>query len=59
VVFGKEKTMAGKKFECVACGKDFDRETAVSECRVCHRTYCDQCLNEEGMCVPCDDKKTS
>lgn len=40
-------------FECSACGADYDRESAVKECRMCHRGACDRCLNEEGLCVPC------
>lgn len=49
--------MAQEKFECVACGKEFDRETAVKECRTCHRTYCDECISSEGICVPCEEKE--
>lgn len=45
--------MKEELFECSACGPDYDRESAVKECRICHRAYCDQCLNEEGLCVPC------
>ncbi|MCK8602083.1 hypothetical protein [Desulfoferrobacter suflitae] len=48
--------MAEKKFECVACGQEFDREMAVKECRMCHRNYCDECISAEGICVPCDEK---
>ncbi len=35
---------------------DYDRESAVKECRICHRTHCDQCLDEEGLCVPCREE---
>jgi hypothetical protein len=45
--------MEDEKFSCVACGLDFDRETAVKECRICHRTHCDECISDEGICVPC------
>ncbi len=44
-----------EKFSCVACGSDFDRETAVQECRMCHRTVCDECIDEQGLCVPCGE----
>lgn len=46
---------SGEKFSCVACGADFDRESAVSECRVCHRSYCEECIDEQGLCVPCGE----
>ena len=52
----EHKPDAGEQFVCAACGAEFDRETAVAECRMCHRSYCDQCLNEKGFCVPCGDK---
>lgn len=49
--------MSEDKFSCSACGIDFGRETAVHECRVCHRNFCDQCLDKNGLCVPCEEKK--
>jgi len=50
--------MAEKEvFVCPSCGKEYDRETAVHECRVCHRAHCDQCVNEDNVCVPCDEKE--
>ncbi len=49
--------MDEEKFKCEACGKEFDREGAVHECRVCHRTHCDECINHEGLCEPCAEKK--
>jgi hypothetical protein len=42
-----------QSFECVACAEDYSRETAVKECRICHRTSCVECISEEGICVPC------
>ena len=51
--------MEKQKFECVACGEVYDHEMSVHECRVCHRTYCEQCINEEGLCVPCGEKESS
>jgi hypothetical protein len=49
--------MATEKFVCSGCGKEYDRETAVGECRMCHRTVCDECISEEGICVPCEEKE--
>ncbi len=44
------------EFACAACGAEFARQTAVPECRVCHRSYCEECLDEQGMCVPCKEE---
>jgi hypothetical protein len=44
-----------ESFTCAACGEDYARETAVAECRVCHRSHCDECINEKGICVPCEE----
>jgi hypothetical protein len=43
-------------FRCEACGKEYERDvvsTGVEECRICYRTHCKECLNEEGICVAC------
>lgn len=42
-----------EKFDCMACGYDFERESNMQECRKCHDTYCDQCIDSKGACVPC------
>jgi hypothetical protein len=44
------------QFACAACGAEYARETAVAECRMCHRAYCEECLDEKGFCVPCGGK---
>ncbi|HYA43102.1 MAG TPA: hypothetical protein VEF34_17500 [Syntrophobacteraceae bacterium] len=46
-----------EQFVCAACGSDYDRETAVHECRVCHRSYCEECIDEQGICVPCREEQ--
>jgi uncharacterized protein YbcC (UPF0753/DUF2309 family) len=46
-----------EEFTCAACGADYARETAVHECRICHRTYCEECIDERGICVPCKEKQ--
>lgn len=46
--------MSEEYLECSACGLEYERESSVKECRICHRTYCDECINDEGICVPCD-----
>jgi len=45
-----------QQFVCAACGGDFDRETAVVDCRVCHRQYCRECLDDQGLCTPCSEE---
>ncbi len=45
-----------EQFACAACGEDFARETVVQECRMCHRAYCEECIDDQGMCVPCKEK---
>jgi len=43
------------KFDCRSCGYDFERESEVSDCRKCHDSYCDRCVDNEGNCVSCSD----
>lgn len=49
--------MAGE-FACVACGIPSEKDDVVliQECRLCRRSHCDRCLNEEGICVDCAEK---
>ncbi len=48
--------MAEKEFVCGWCGKMLDFEMNIKECKMCHRTQCNECLNDEGMCIPCHQK---
>lgn len=43
-----------KTFSCAACGEDYRHASAVPECRICHRSFCEECINSEGICVSCD-----
>ena len=47
----------GEDFTCAACGEPVDKDDvlAVHECKICRRMYCDDCINEEGLCVECAD----
>ena len=47
--------MKEEKFVCPACGneKEGDYRTTVNECRQCRRMHCDECIDENGLCVPC------
>ena len=40
-------------FDCQACGYDFDRESNVDDCRKCHESFCNECVDSEGKCVSC------
>lgn len=50
--------MEKEQFECAACGEVLEHAISVSECRICNRTYCKECINEEGLCVPCEETKS-
>jgi len=51
-----EHTPSHEPFVCAACGEDYGRETAVAECRICHRRFCDECLDQYGFCIPCAEE---
>lgn len=47
--------MSDPVFVCSACEKEFRGETeeVMTECRVCHRVHCKDCVDEFGRCVEC------
>ncbi len=48
-----------KKSDCSACGVEYKGDVVsrgAFDCRICYRIGCDQCLDEMGHCVPCDEK---
>jgi hypothetical protein len=49
------------QFECTACHKDckMGTDTALTECRLCGRLHCTDCVDEYGRCVECSGKKSS
>jgi hypothetical protein len=49
------------EFVCAACDKSYtgDESGVVTECRVCHRIHCNQCVDEFGRCVECAKKESS
>jgi hypothetical protein len=50
--------MAEEQFACAACGEEYEgdiRVTGVQECRICFRTHCPECIDENGICVPCSE----
>ena len=50
--------MEDVKFVCAACEKDYTGDKdALTECRVCGRLHCTDCIDEYGRCVECKDKE--
>ena len=45
--------MSERVFICANCKNLFELESAVSNCRVCNDAYCEDCMDEKGLCVPC------
>jgi hypothetical protein len=47
------------QFVCAACEKNYEGDKNVmTECRVCHRIHCSDCVDENGRCVECADKES-
>jgi hypothetical protein len=49
------------QFVCAACEKEYegDLSNVMTECRVCSRLHCGDCVDEYGLCVECADKASS
>jgi hypothetical protein len=47
------------QFECTACHKDVKGHSGevMTECRLCGRLHCSECVDEYGRCVECSSKK--
>jgi hypothetical protein len=47
--------MADPVFVCTVCEKEYQgaAENVMTECRVCHRIHCKDCVDEFGQCVEC------
>jgi len=43
------------QFVCTACDKDYegDPPKVATQCRVCRRLHCHDCVDEYGRCVKC------
>ena len=52
--------MEDVEFVCAACKKGYegDTENVMTECRLCHRIHCKDCVDEFGLCIECADKKS-
>jgi hypothetical protein len=49
------------QFECHACHKEcgIDGGDVMTECRLCGRLHCSDCVDEYGRCVECSKKDAS
>ena len=50
--------MEDVQFVCSACERSFEGEdrNLMTECRVCKRIHCKDCVDEFGRCVECAKK---
>jgi hypothetical protein len=48
------------EFECTACHKDIKSESGavMTECRLCGRLHCSDCVDEYGRCVECSKESS-
>ena len=49
--------MTDPQFVCAACDENYegDTSTVMTECRVCNRIHCNDCVDEFGRCVECEE----
>jgi len=49
------------QFVCAACDKSYtgDVSNVMTECRLCHRIHCKDCVDEYGRCVECAKAEAS
>ncbi|MBW1861302.1 MAG: hypothetical protein JRJ02_02875 [Deltaproteobacteria bacterium] len=49
--------MEDVQFVCAACNKNFEgeKDNVMTECRVCGRIHCNECVDEHGHCVECKE----
>ena len=48
------------QFECTACHKDSKPNSGetMTECRLCGRLHCPDCVDEHGRCTECAGKQS-
>jgi hypothetical protein len=47
------------QFVCEACHIDFsEKKDVMTNCRMCGRLHCNECVDEFGRCVECSSKAT-
>ena len=49
------------QFVCGACGNDVegDISNVATQCKVCERLQCTDCVDEYGRCIKCSEEKRS
>lgn len=49
------------QFVCAACETSYQGDTSnvMTECRVCRRLHCNDCVDEYGRCVECAGKESA
>jgi hypothetical protein len=46
--------MSDPEFVCTACDTSHEsHEGVMTECRVCNRLHCTECVDEYGRCIEC------
>jgi hypothetical protein len=47
--------MSDPEFVCAACDKshEYHAGDVMTECRVCARLHCSECVDEFGRCIEC------
>jgi hypothetical protein len=45
------------QFVCGACEKNYEGDTGnvITQCRVCRRLHCSDCVDEYGRCIKCTE----
>ena len=53
--------MTDPQFVCAACDESYegDTSTVMTECKVCNRIHCSDCVDEFGHCVECKETDSS
>jgi hypothetical protein len=56
----KEEKMSDPGFVCAACSKEFEGDVTnvMTECKVCKRLHCGECVDEFGRCTECAETKS-
>jgi hypothetical protein len=51
--------MSDPGFVCTACSKEYEGDAShvMTECKVCKRLHCGECVDEFGFCVECAETK--
>ncbi|MGO9018533.1 MAG: hypothetical protein ACLQVJ_09320 [Syntrophobacteraceae bacterium] len=52
--------MSDPGFVCAACSKEYEGDVTnvMTECKVCKRLHCGECVDEFGRCAECAETKS-